>query len=240
MLEFHLDNREHALVSRLEGCTVSQLAIGDFQAILDGVPRLLIERKTLADLEASVKDARYKEQKLRSLSLRATTGCKLLYLIEGAFRYSDGTHQHKINTSCVINSMVRDEIPFVFVKDVEESATFLSLLMSRLVADPDKYFKKAEGTADYIDTVVQGHVKMKKKDNVDSRTCFVIQLCAIPGISMNKAEAIIQGANVTSMASLCAKMALVPPKAFFKDVPGIGKVLQNNIYRFCGVDTDSN
>lgn len=236
-MEFHIDNRESALISRLQGSNfvVSQLDIGDIQVTIDGSSVLLIERKTLADLEASVKDGRYKEQKNRAMALRASTGCKLIYLIEGDFDYDDRNPRTKINTGCVFNSMIRDEIPFVFLKNIDATVQYIHMLAARLTANPDKFFNTDTSKESYVASLV----KPKKKDNIDEKSCFILQLCAIPGISYQKAVLILQSKQIFNMATLCSKMAQSTPKDFFKDVKGVGKILQGNIYRFCGIDANS-
>jgi ERCC4-type nuclease len=230
-LEFFIDVREASLVARLGGEVISkQLDIGDFQVVTSGNPVLVLERKTISDLEASIKDGRYREQKCRLLALRST-GCKLLYLIEGAFKYNEDTPRNKIMTGSVINTMIRDQIPFVFTKNVDDTAAYITSICARITADPDKYFN---ATCEPYSS----KIKQKKKDNVDEQTCFILQLCAIPGISHTKAVSIIDSKKVANMADLCSKMAQTPRKEFFKDVKGIGSVLQGNIYRFCGIDAN--
>lgn len=56
------------------------LIVGDYLFKDDcGIPKLIIERKNITDLQSSLKDGRFKEQRTRLLE----TGVKIIYLIEG-------------------------------------------------------------------------------------------------------------------------------------------------------------
>ena len=241
--EFILDNREHLLAELLPEVPISQLDLGDFQILVDGQPVYILERKTIEDLVASVKDARYKEQKERTMAFcTASEGkCKFAYVLEGVMKYGDDNPKQKMVTGCLVNSMVRDGIPFYRTKDLTETATLLKSIMSRVTKDADKYFssrnKSDEGTG--VATYTDALVKQKKKDNVNQHTVVLLQLTAIPGISTKKATEIINVHNITSISDLCDKMKVAKPKDFFKTVHGIGKILQSSIYVFCGVDPGS-
>ena len=238
--EFILDNREHLLAELLPEVPISQLDLGDFQILVDGQPVYILERKTIEDLVASVKDARYKEQKERTMAFCTTNNsCKFAYVLEGSMKYGDDNPKQKMVTGCLVNSMVRDGIPFYRTRDLAETAQLLKSIMSRVTKDADKYFtgrnKSDEGTGVYVDALV----KQKKKDNVNQHTVVLLQLTAIPGISTKKATEIINVHNITSISDLCDKMKVAKPKDFFKTVHGIGKILQSSIYVFCGVDPGS-
>lgn len=72
-----LDYRETGLLELLPGAESRPLPVGDVLVCCDGMPRLLLERKTAADLAASIVDGRWKEQtaRLRDVGLtRATSG----------------------------------------------------------------------------------------------------------------------------------------------------------------------
>lgn len=63
-----------------------QVVENDVEAVEANVDCVLVERKTVADLAASIKDGRYDEQSYRLKGLAATTmhSHNILYLIEGA------------------------------------------------------------------------------------------------------------------------------------------------------------
>jgi ERCC4-type nuclease len=69
---------------------------------------IIIERKTLNDLSASIKDGRYKEQKERLVhSLKSNV--RKIMLIEGE-KMSDFKLPAKTFDSVVVNTMLRDNI----------------------------------------------------------------------------------------------------------------------------------
>lgn len=57
------------------------LLVGDFvfEGKHDGIPRLIVERKSISDLLSSIKDGRFREQRTRLLE----TNVKIIYIIEG-------------------------------------------------------------------------------------------------------------------------------------------------------------
>jgi ERCC4-type nuclease len=208
------------------------------------------ERKTLEDLEASVKDGRYHEQKKRAQS----NGIALTYILEGSFSYSDKNASNKMLTGCVINTMMRDKIPIIFTKNLEETAAFLDCFLTRVNADPSKYMhtqmqnmqmqmpyessvENAHANANANANAYVGTICLKKKENVDPATCYILQLACIPGISKTKAQSIAtHHSDIKSMSDLCGRLKGQKPEKFFKDTPGVGKGIAKAIYTFCGID----
>ena len=229
-----IDNRETAVISRIKtNVEVKQLDLGDFQIVVDDVTRIIIERKTVSDFESSIKDMRYKEQKTRAMS---SSNALYVMLVEGSFRFKDDTNTHKMLTGAVINSIFRDRIHFVWTTDIEDTVDFLQCCLARMLKDPNKYFDDHE-TSNLDDIII----KQKKKENINKKTCLKLQLSAIPGISCKKIDSILQvHSDADNIYTFCQKMSQTTPKEFFKSVKGIGKVLQDSIYSFCGVDTTCN
>ena len=64
-IELILDNREHKLIELLPNDTVAPLDIGDIQFRRGEETILIIERKSVTDLAASICDGRSREQKAR-------------------------------------------------------------------------------------------------------------------------------------------------------------------------------
>ena len=89
-VKLYVDTRENEILNKLEieEREVTQLENGDFLIKVDEEPFIVIERKSTKDLAQSVKDGRYKEQKLRLLSLkRNNPKLKIMYIIEGFFSF---------------------------------------------------------------------------------------------------------------------------------------------------------
>ena len=82
-MELKIDNREKIknLFPKDLNITFENLDIGDYMYKLDGRPFLVIERKTVCDYAASIRDGRNKEQKTRLIEL--SKNCNVIYLVEG-------------------------------------------------------------------------------------------------------------------------------------------------------------
>jgi ERCC4-type nuclease len=207
MTEIHVDYRETGLLHELQGCHVDatviskNLEIGDIHIVTKTGVSLVFERKTLADLAASIKDGRYKEQKHRMLSSIAPR--HITYIIEGG--QLCGRDQHGINGTTYegvyINTMYRDGCHVIFVKDVKETAEWLTKVATRCEAHPDKF--SATQTSEEYHTSCKA--KTRKIENITPKTCYIMQLCQIPGVSKKVAE-VIQTAYPT-MCALVTKLA---------------------------------
>jgi len=104
-----IDNREKSffqekLTSNNIIFATRLLDLGDILFELDGVPLLIIERKTINDLAASLSDGRYHEQKARLKNSEIS----VLYLIEGGYAELDKKYK-----GCILNTMLRDHIPVI-------------------------------------------------------------------------------------------------------------------------------
>ncbi len=85
-MEIIIDNREPkdiiSIVSSKHNTTISTLDIGDYIIKKNNSVISIIERKTLSDLIASIKDGRYSEQSLR-LNEYEIDNKYIIYIIEG-------------------------------------------------------------------------------------------------------------------------------------------------------------
>ena len=262
-----IDYREHAIIKAFEGVgekekekelEVKALDVGDFHIMVNGTLAFVIERKTLADLESSIKDGRYSEQKTRALKTLPliNPNVKFMYVLEGsgAFSFDDSNQRSKMLSSAILNTTFRDQCSFIFCKDLKETVRFLNCMVARsgdYVAleikrnkekererdedHQDEEKEKEKETKDVkeaksYETCLQQAVTSKKKENIDKTRCFIHQLCCIPGISIKKAESIAQTHQVDSMTGLLEKMKGMTVKAFSKDTPGIGSFLAKQLY----------
>ena len=217
MSQIIVDMREPAVCAALDksGITYTRenMDIGDFLVKTDDVA-ILIERKSVADLLASVSDGRYKDQKTRMLAWSTQEKeNRLAYIIE-----THGVTFHSINsvvTGCILNSALRDGISVFCVKDVAETATLVAEISKRI----GTYSSKKEQNPIY-----QLQANVRRKDNLGGpRECLVRQLCQIPGISCKKAESVVDASGSTCMFALI-KWLEADPKKLTK-VAGIGPKL---------------
>jgi len=157
-----------------------QLELGDIRIISDNID-FIYERKTMNDLLLSIKDGRYKEQKHRLLSNHKNIN----YIIEGSdIISSNNHHSQSILTSVYYHSMYRDDIKLLFTKNINDTATLLLLISTKIIDNPSKFIKTDENK-EYIDVC---KIKSKKIENIDKETCYLLQLSQIPGISKQIAK----------------------------------------------------
>lgn len=65
----------------------AQIYTGDYLILINGVLKLVIERKTWKDLAASIKDGRMRTQEPKMQEMRKL--CRVIYIIEGNLSYAD-------------------------------------------------------------------------------------------------------------------------------------------------------
>ena len=99
-----------------------------------------IERKTIPDLISSIKDGRYKEQKMRlQVHKQRDTNSQIMYIIEGPNKFR---HQGEENVyyGAWISIVLRDNIPLFRTNSLEETASLIVRLLMRLQKEPTQFF----------------------------------------------------------------------------------------------------
>lgn len=156
------------------------LLLGDIHITYKNITHIF-ERKTLQDLQASILDGRYKEQKARLLS--NVSQKYITYIIEGDNILSSSTYDKykSMIQSAYLHTLFRDNIRILYTKNIMETTTLILLITTKILDKPDKFLYE-EYTADkcYTDFV---KLKKKKIDNIDAKSCFIMQLSQIPMIS---------------------------------------------------------
>jgi len=144
----------------------------------------IYERKTTNDLLSSIKDGRYKEQKTRLLASNANS---LNYIIEGDNITSiKNKNNQKILTSSYFHTIYRDNINIFFTNNIEDTITFILLLVTKIIDKPENFiFNKEKNNIEYIDFC---KIKTQKNKNIDKNTCYLLQLSQIPTISKEIAK----------------------------------------------------
>jgi ERCC4-type nuclease len=171
------------------------LPVGDF-AIREGAdttPLLLIERKTIKDLAASIKDGRYRNQKEALMAAAPPLG--VFYIIEGAISFSpharasltDGI-SYKAIVSAILNTCIRDKIHVFITKDLEETMDLVIAIFGRVTSLQTPHPTQTT------------HAQAPKRVH-DKTSCYLAQLCQIPGVSMKTAEGI--AGKYHTMNELC-------------------------------------
>jgi ERCC4-type nuclease len=216
------------------------LDVGDVLLTVDNMPIVLVERKSIADLCQSIKDGRYREQKLRLKAWReAHPQCKLVLLFEGgAWRYGhvDTDMYNGIPWSALksaaIHNMFKHGMYVVHTQDIHETAAFLRETLQRVKKDPASFLTGGESVApNYMQSI-----QIKKNKNITPDNIMMAFLCQIPGVSSKIAEAIAKQHHrmvdlVTALSSMehpVQYLATLP----VSDKRKLGPKLASNIHSF--------
>jgi len=186
MIELVIDNREHDLIQKIQPLIqplIEQLEVGDILFREDGNTILVIERKTVNDLKASICDGRGREQKARLLG--STPRQRIIYLVEGSL---DKPMSAKISglpvstlVGSLINTQLRDGIKVYKTNTIDESAEFIVKLLDKLEKDGDTYFRDEEYKSS--DGNYAATLKKSKKANMTPSIWFIAQLSLIPQVT---------------------------------------------------------
>lgn len=143
---------------------VKQLALGDI--IIDDI---IIERKTLQDLAASIIDGRYKEQGVR-LEDALNNGYKVYYFIEGNLNSYNSKRIKKETLISSIYSITYDKgMNVIMTQNIKETLQFILQFRKK------KLINKTENNKEVINK--------KKNKNITKDNISEYMLCQIPNIS---------------------------------------------------------
>lgn len=157
----------------------------------DGVENIIIERKTLNDLAASIRDGRYKEQSYR-LDGCETHNHNIFYLIEGNLKSYNPT-KCRFEKGSLLSSLVTLTYFKGFslhrTEDVCESAEWIIAYAKKLQKENRKsYYEDTEKTPkSYVS--VSSRVK---KNNITHDNIGAIMLAQIPSVSTAVACAVME------------------------------------------------
>jgi ERCC4-type nuclease len=238
-----IDVRETELIAKCESLAAifpnvnflkEQLPLGDI-IINDGHKELIIiERKSLTDLAASIKDGRYEEQSYRLNGIEHHNH-NIVYLIEGdfskfnAFKYNafkNGGLDKQTLYSAMFSINYYKGFSLMRSQSVDETANIIFNMAHKLAKDTSKQAFYCNSLTN-LETNVQSSlkedycavIKKVKKDNVTVENIGEIMLCQIPGVSSASALAIFEQfktlpnlikcieADNTCMDKICTKDA---------------------------------
>ena len=222
-----VDNREQELLKQIQNLVlfipafkqlkveIAALPLGDIIISDDTDDKLIIERKCLTDLLASIKDGRYEEQSYRLNGLNHHNH-NIYYLIEGDINKSNRSKDNNIEKLTLYSAMFSlnyfKGFSVMRTLSMEETAVFICNTANKLSkSDKNAYYEykplpnkensenkeqneekteekeKVEQTdKDYISVV-----KKVKKENITPDNIAEIMPCQIPGISSVTAVAIM-------------------------------------------------
>jgi ERCC4-type nuclease len=194
---YYLDTREAELIKLLPTSTVKQLPVGDIwiglETIVEEEKReyavkegaLIIERKSIKDLEASILDGRYREQRGRILAFCQENKAQPVYILEGALSSATGRLQKKAIMKFINRLVLRYQIAVLHTDSVQETAELVEALIEQWMDDPTALKRTTELVK------VSDGIHIKKK--VNSAEQFAVTcLAQCPGVSVKMAEALLQ------------------------------------------------
>ena len=152
---------------------------------------VIFERKTLADLAASIRDGRYKEQSFRLIETATATGFhthNIVYIIEGDLSRYDERHSHITKTalqSAMVSLLYYKGFSVVRTMNLGETAEFI-------LNFADKVAKEGPlSIADTTGAYSEVGAKKEKRDYITRENIGEIMLAQVPGVSPKIAAAIL-------------------------------------------------
>lgn len=163
------------------------LEIGDIIIQEDEKELVIIERKSVSDLVASIKDGRYKEQSYR-LNGSPHENHNIIYLIEGS---NFGSNKQMIYSSMFSLNYYKGFS--VFRSDsVKESAYIILNMLLKLQKEKKKPYYPKETSEIEEEVNYCTMVKKKKNENITPDNFAEIVLCQIPYVNSVTAIAIMK------------------------------------------------
>jgi len=182
------------------------LPVGDIiLSSADGATDYIVfERKSLADLAASIRDGRYKEQSLRLQAFPNVSNHNVVYIIEGDFaRYNE--RFSKIGKGALQSAMCSlnyyKGFSVVRTMSIMETHELIQYYADKLAASPAPYGHyysvdapqpEQPDDAEAVSYCSVLKVKQVKRENITPQNIGEIMLCNIPGVSSKTAAAIVK------------------------------------------------
>jgi crossover junction endonuclease MUS81 len=221
-----LDSRESKLIDLIKSKSPTEfkipystenLQIGDIiiKHTLDNITySLIIERKCVNDMIASIKDGRYKEQKIRLLAELANSPNTIItYLLEGSSTEIRLPQDKIMFNGSIISSTFRDKISIIRTYSLAETLEILIRLHERFTKDITDFFtpkknntqsleqlldqtnqvneliqttqEQDKNVSEGVNSLYLQSIKKCKKDNLTPVTWNHMCYMNIPGISSN-------------------------------------------------------
>jgi ERCC4-type nuclease len=229
-----LDNRENPLyekcVSLLNNTKSQELILSKEVLLLgdiliqtnEGKDIVLIERKSIQDLLASIKDGRYEEQSYRLIHSSGIPRHNIQYIIEGGISFLNPAEK-KIIFSAMTSLSIFKGFSVLRTSSLQETADYIISMCDKMNREMNKgkqphfyisspivkseensengeNYENSENTENPENLIVASEnikgysefVKKVKRDNITPENIGEILLCQIPGISSVSAQAIMK------------------------------------------------
>jgi len=208
MLTVVIDVREREVWNLLEPWTVDNsdgwlavqrpLDVGDIAFVLNSeeVPQVVLERKSVEDLGASLADGRYREQRTRLLALRGQ-GSSIGYIVEVppwspslSRSWCRGTFNEVQVQNTLVRLQFRYTIPVFQAGSVQDTVFWIRRIAKQLVTDPTAFRSGLADTRIQVAAAYKDAIHTKKASNTTQDIVFQSMLQTIPGLGKLAVEAI--------------------------------------------------
>jgi ERCC4-type nuclease len=183
------DTRERDLHTYFPECIKKALHVGDVwigtsdDSIQPG--GIVMERKTVADLEASLTDGRYREQRTRLLAYCQEKKARAVYCIEGNLDRLYGKNT-KEELWKILNRLVyRYGVNVFQTESLADTAKYITTLSEQIQKDPSVFIGQQLSYSD-----VTTFTKKGNKEDPKSFCLAVLQQC--PGVSLAVSKALLE------------------------------------------------
>jgi ERCC4-type nuclease len=236
-----IDNRENKIINEFKKrqnlkniYTIETLIIGDFIIKQNDKILLVIERKTWSDLNNSIMDGRYRNQKDRLIKYcldNKLNRDQIMYLIEGNYEITNNKHKlltkSALESACT-NLQIRDGFRLYQTDSLKNTFEFLQKIINCL--NKYGYYYQDNNNNSIIGGDFYKSLSVVKKDNLTPSTVYLNQLRIIPGLSIKKAESIMS--EYPNLVSLVDVLKGSNNGDKLKEIKGIGPKLSEKIYRY--------
>ena len=176
----------------------------------------IVERKSLTDLLASIKDSRYEEQSYRLLHSDEFSPSQVIYVIEGALNTLRTPKERRLVYSVITSLHFFKGFRPIRTSSQQETAELLVWMADKIerniqkglplcsgstlvgeLRSPDKFGEPSNNTNEVnitqnTESSYCNVVKKVKKENVTQENIGEIMLCQVPGISAVTAVAVMK------------------------------------------------
>lgn len=234
-----IDNIKSSDIWNEDNFKITNLDIGDIQILHEDTILYIIERKTLNDLWSSIKDGRYKEQKLRLNSL-GLENKNIYYLIETNKRQKNSKFMRlpqKVKLGFYINTLFNDNMKILYSDNIEETCLILNTLLKKLNDEKIKINSNNSDNSNNSNTDYSDVIHLQKKKNMTPKNCFIAQLAQIPLMSSKLAKPIVK--QFGSMINLCKELENLDEKSriqMLQKFDGIGFKKSQSILNYLYVN----
>lgn len=213
-MQLSIDYREKKLIALLkekiksEDLDTPNLDLGDIVFQIKNndelIYELIIERKSVKDLVSSIKDNRYKEQKIRLLSYKKENShnIEIVYLLEGTKEKLRNPEKEKnMYHGSIISLLFRDNIKILHSLDIEESSEIIYRIYNRLKKNMNEFGVEIKETTKTINITnktknnndyLASRIMKKKSDNITPDNVSSLMLTYLPGVSIHLSTEIMK------------------------------------------------